>query len=114
MSDSSNLPWSNGPNAPQIPHSLYSQEKEIFVGLNIAVVTYGEFPHVHVNLVRLADPSRDRHRSVPPMYERIAIPRPSHNEGHQVGTCGPHYYHVLVSDDRPCDEPEHPLDFLHR
>lgn len=37
----SEKPWSNNPNAPQIPHSLYIQEKGNFAGPLVGAVFYG-------------------------------------------------------------------------
>jgi hypothetical protein len=43
MSDKpySGHPWSNNPNAPQIPYSLYFAEKANFAGLLIGAIFYG-------------------------------------------------------------------------
>lgn len=41
MSDSSDLPWSNSPNAPQLPYFLYKYEKGYIAGSIIAVILYG-------------------------------------------------------------------------
>ena len=41
MSNSSSTPWSNNPNAPQIPESLYFAEKTNFAGILIAGILYG-------------------------------------------------------------------------
>ena len=41
MSDSSEGPWSNNPNAPQIPYPLYLGEKESFAGTLIGSMLYG-------------------------------------------------------------------------
>ena len=45
MSDS-DQPWSNGPNAPQIPYFLYTGEKVFFAGSVIATVLYGMLSYV--------------------------------------------------------------------
>ena len=51
---SSNQPWSNGPNAPQIPYILYTLEKQYFAGDIIAAVFYGKCPPIRINpFVRL-------------------------------------------------------------
>ena len=34
-------PWSNDPNAPQIPYGLYLSEKENFAGVLLGAVSYG-------------------------------------------------------------------------
>jgi hypothetical protein len=41
MSDSSSNPWSDNPNAPQIPHWLYVAEKTNIAGILIAGILYG-------------------------------------------------------------------------
>jgi len=42
MSDpSQEQPWSNDPNAPQIPHDLYFGEKATFAGILIGAILYG-------------------------------------------------------------------------
>jgi len=50
MSESQEPPWSNNPNAPKIPYSLYLEEKADFAGMLIASVLYGthKFSHAHV------------------------------------------------------------------
>jgi len=41
MSDSDQKPWSDNPNAPKIPYSLYFQEKADFAGILIGSILYG-------------------------------------------------------------------------
>ncbi|KAF9652147.1 hypothetical protein BDM02DRAFT_3183873 [Thelephora ganbajun] len=41
MSDSSQKPWSNNPNAPKIPYELYFGEKTTFAGILIGAISYG-------------------------------------------------------------------------
>lgn len=41
MSDSSDQPWSDNPNAPQFAYQLYVAEKEYFAGSVIAAIAYG-------------------------------------------------------------------------
>lgn len=41
MSDPSEEPWSDDPNAPQLPYWLYTGEKEYFAGSVIAAAFYG-------------------------------------------------------------------------
>ena len=41
MSDPSEKPWSDSPNAPQIPPSTYLAEKEFFAGQLIGAISYG-------------------------------------------------------------------------
>lgn len=41
MSDSSEIPWSNNPYAPQIPRSLYFAEKASFAGAALGAIFYG-------------------------------------------------------------------------
>ena len=118
MYNCSDLPWSNGPNAPPISNFLYIQEKGYFLGSVIGTLFYGTLSHVskatHVHLVHLVNHSRDRCRSVLSMHERAIIPRPSHNEGRPVGIYSSRRCHVLVCDDRGGDRPRHSLNCLHR
>lgn len=53
MSDPLGMPWSEDPNAPQIPPFLYLAEKEIFTGLLIGTALYGMLPHASVYLYSL-------------------------------------------------------------
>ena len=46
MSDSSELPWSDNPNAPQIPPSLHVSEQLNFIGDFIAAIFYGTVTHI--------------------------------------------------------------------
>jgi hypothetical protein len=41
MSDPDRQPWSDNPNAPQIPRSLYLSEKTKFVGIPASAMLYG-------------------------------------------------------------------------
>ena len=41
MSDPSQKPWSDNPNAPQIPHDLYVWEKAVLAGGLIGAIFYG-------------------------------------------------------------------------
>lgn len=41
MSDSSEKSWSDSPNAPQVPYSLYLTEKEAFAGQLLGAMFYG-------------------------------------------------------------------------
>lgn len=41
MSDSSETPWSDNPNAPQIPYALYFAEKSNFAGALLGAIFYG-------------------------------------------------------------------------
>ena len=41
MSDSLEKPWSNNPNAPQIPPSLYNAEREFFASYVVGGILYG-------------------------------------------------------------------------
>ena len=51
MSDPSETPWSNGPNAPQIPSLLYLAEKEYFTGIIIGAMSYGALTHTCASLL---------------------------------------------------------------
>ena len=48
--DSSEKPWSNNPNAPQIPYSWYLAEKTTFAGILISAILYGAPTHMSVYL----------------------------------------------------------------
>ena len=41
MSDAQDKPWSDNPNAPQIPYYLYFEEKADFAGVLIGSILYG-------------------------------------------------------------------------
>ena len=41
MSETSNKPWSNGPNTPQITYWVYLGEKENLAGVLIGAIFYG-------------------------------------------------------------------------
>jgi len=51
MSDPSQKPWSDNPNAPQIPHDLYVWEKAVFAGAFIGVILYGLPTYISVRSV---------------------------------------------------------------
>ena len=75
MSDSRYKPWSNNPNAPKIPYSLYLEEEAYFVGTLIGSMLYGKRKrssmHIRAHLVRSVS-SRDAHRVVLQMYDSAA------------------------------------------
>jgi len=50
MSESQEPPWSNNPNAPKIPYSLYLEEKADFAGMLIASVLYGTYDIFHAHI----------------------------------------------------------------
>ena len=52
MADPSEAPWSNDPNAPQIPSLLYLIEKEYFAGILIGAISYGTLTHPSILTVR--------------------------------------------------------------
>jgi len=51
MSDPSQKPWSDNPNAPRIPHDLYVSEKAVFAGGLIGVILYGLPTYISVRSV---------------------------------------------------------------
>lgn len=54
MSDSQYKPWSDSPNAPKIPYSLYILEKDFFAGFIIGSILYGKRKvSLHVRLAML-------------------------------------------------------------
>ena len=55
MSDSQDKPWSDNPNAPQIPYYLYFEEKADFAGVLIGSILYGMHnpPRLHVCVTKL-------------------------------------------------------------
>ena len=76
MSDSQELPWSDGPNAPSIPYFFYLQEKSFFAGILISSILYGmpnipspTRPSVREHSIRLVC-FRDRDRTVVSKYDR--------------------------------------------
>ena len=78
MSDSQEKPWSDNPNAPQIPYYLYFEEKADFAGVLIGSILYGMhmvFTPIslrnHTHLVCSAYP-RDTGRTFLPVYGRVA------------------------------------------
>ena len=61
MSDSQEKPWSNNPNTPKIPRSLYQYEKANFAGILICSILYGKHktplpahPSIHAHSICLA------------------------------------------------------------
>ena len=50
MSDPWGDPWSNNPNAPQIPFWVYTAEREGFVGRLAGAILYGTQVHVSLRL----------------------------------------------------------------
>lgn len=48
MSDSK--PWSDGPNAPQIPNWMYAWEKEKFAGLFLGAISHGAPTYLSIDL----------------------------------------------------------------
>src|ERR1700733_10870778 len=101
MATSSQQPWSTNPYAPDIPHLQYLAEKEAFIGDISGSIFYGTriylclCPPVLILFFFSVHRTRVCDRPVLPMYGRVAR---SHRtcKGHQVGTRGPHYAHVLV------------------
>ena len=117
MSDDAQVPWSNDPNAPPIPYLLYQAEKYNFAGILLTAAFYGELTHAFVypdSICRSIYHSRDRDRSVFPMYGRVAQSAQPHEGGHQVGPHNAHDNHVLVCDDIHRDDPPHPIHLLHK
>ena len=58
MSNSQEQPWSNNPNAPDIPRVVYVGEKANFAGTLVSSILYGTrnwytYPCVHPYLPRL-------------------------------------------------------------
>ena len=49
MSDDSQVPWSDNPNAPQIPYVLYESEKYNFAGILMTATFYGELTRVPIH-----------------------------------------------------------------
>ena len=64
MASSSESPWSDNPNAPQIPYLLYFVEKATFAGTLLGAIFYGTPTHVSAYMCSsfsLIHRSRDRH-----------------------------------------------------
>ena len=57
MSVSTEKPWSGDPNAPQIPFSLYIEEKEDFAGFLMGAISYGTLTHPPAPVFTLIYPS---------------------------------------------------------
>lgn len=57
MADSSVKPWSDNPNAPNIPHPLYIDERAKFAGDILAGILYGMPTRIfiYLHLPRLLD-----------------------------------------------------------
>ena len=69
------MPWSEDPNAPQIPPFLYLAEKENFAGLLIGTILYGMLPmHPSICTHSACSPYhlRGHHGSVLQMHLGIA------------------------------------------
>ena len=103
MSDHWGPPWSGNPYAPQIPYWLYLAEKTNFAGFLIGAIFYGTHQLTRLlkcpHLPPLFYHSRDRYRSVLPMYGCPAQFRQSHEQALEMGPRNPHCGHVLVCDD---------------
>ena len=113
MSEDSQVPWSDDPNAPQIPYVLYESEKYNFAGIVLTAMFYGEPIHASVYPIPQIYHPRDCRPSVLPMHGRVAQSfQPQ--KGHLVGPRGAHYNHVLVRDHIHWDDPPHSIHFLHR
>jgi len=102
-------PWSDNPNAPQIPYDLYFWEKAAFAGELIAAIFYGlptyrSVCSILTHLVRSTNCSRNRHRHLLPMYHCPVQSRQSQKGGHQVGTHNLHRSHVLACDRTLCHD----------
>ena len=50
MSDSLGEPWSDNPDAPQIPDWVYFEEKAYFAGVILGAVLYGAPPYPSIHL----------------------------------------------------------------
>lgn len=117
MSDPWGESWSDNPNAPRIPYLLYVDEKSYFAGFLVGAILYGtqtRAPVSHFRFVRSIQHSRGCRCSLLSMYERAAQSRQSHSMGHEVGTSGPHYRHVLVCDDILGNVPRCSIPLIHR
>ena len=73
MDDSSQQPWSNNPNAPQIAYPLYIAEKANFAGFLIGTIFYGTPTYTTVDPFShsVACNSRRRDGSVLPGYGSV-------------------------------------------
>jgi len=78
MSDSQDKPWSDNPNAPQIPYYLYFEEKADFAGVLIGSILYGmhgatpDHTPMEPSSLCLLGFSRDPRRALLPVYGRAA------------------------------------------
>ena len=110
MTDPGERPWSNNPSAPNIPESLYFEEKVTFAGMFIALVLYGTCK-TRVTCPYICPPFfhsahyRDPHRLILSMYGRTVQLRQPQKAGHQVGAHVLHRGHVLACDHIHWDEP---------
>ena len=119
MSDSSQKPWSNNPNTPQIPYDLYLWEKAAFAGGFIGAILYGLPTYISIcsvftYLLRSINCSRNRHRDVLPMYYRPVQSRQSQKGEYKVGTRDLHRPHVLVCHHTLRHGSQSRINFLHR
>ena len=86
-------PWSDNPNAPQIPLSLYTWEKTAFAGYFVGSIFHGRPAHVFVHRRSLhcsIHHSRYRRRSILSMYYRAVQSNKPREGRHRVGTRGPY------------------------
>ena len=70
-------------------------------------------PPISIHLALVCH-SRDCDRSVLPMHQRVAPPRPLRKGGREVGPRGLHHTRVLICDDIHHDDPRLTVRFLHR
>ena len=118
-SDSSQKPWSDNPNAPQIPYGLYFWEKATVAGNIIGAIFYGLQTHMSVysilaHLVYSINCSRYRHRTLLSIYGSPVRSRQSQEGRCEMGTRDLHCPHVLVCDRIHRNELSHPIHFFHR
>ena len=116
MSNSSEKPWSDSPNAPQIPYWLHLEEKGDLAGYLISTIFYGWPAHRFIDLCSsyLSDHNpRNCHCSFLSMHERVAQSRNPKEEYRQMGICGSHHSHVLGRDDPHGDKHLFPVGFPH-
>jgi len=113
---SSVQPWSENPNAPNITHFAYSEEKATLAGSLIGSIIYGmsERSLAVRPCIRAHFVPRDARRLILPMYGRAAQHCPSHRRRYQMGTRIPHRGHVLARDRVHRDNPPRPIHLLHR
>jgi hypothetical protein len=76
-----------------------------------SMVCLPDFPSISAHLDRL---SRYRYRLVLPVFGRDIQHRQSRKGGHQVGSLGLRRSDVLVRDHIHRDEPQPPIDLIHR